>query len=258
MEVHLWIRLLLTGNRRRTGLSVSIVSRLSPCKWLAQTLRQTADDGRVDFDISSGARKLSKFFASDLHKQIDHENDEPPSFSPTSARVMSVPPPKLNIVIQVVGSRGDVQPFVSLGLKLQKFGHRVRLATHPTFQRFVEGSGLEFFSIGGDPAELMAYMVKNPGLMPRFGALRQGEIQRRRRAMRDIMLGCWHSCFETGDGLGDHTSTSAMGHNRSGSGSTRSKEPKPFVADAIIANPPSFAHVHCAEKLGIPLHLMFT
>ena len=32
----------------------------------------------------------------------------------------------------------------------------------------------------------------------------------------------------------------------------------PFVADAIIANPPSFAHVHCAERLGIPLHLMFT
>ncbi len=33
---------------------------------------------------------------------------------------------------------------------------------------------------------------------------------------------------------------------------------KPFVADAIIANPPSFAHIHCAERLGIPLHLMFT
>ena len=32
----------------------------------------------------------------------------------------------------------------------------------------------------------------------------------------------------------------------------------PFVADAIIANPPSFAHIHCAEALGIPLHLMFT
>ncbi|TQS37115.1 hypothetical protein Golomagni_02421 [Golovinomyces magnicellulatus] len=32
----------------------------------------------------------------------------------------------------------------------------------------------------------------------------------------------------------------------------------PFIADAIIANPPSFAHIHCAEKLGIPLHLMFT
>jgi sterol 3beta-glucosyltransferase len=32
----------------------------------------------------------------------------------------------------------------------------------------------------------------------------------------------------------------------------------PFVADAIIANPPSFAHIHCAEKLRIPLHIMFT
>jgi hypothetical protein len=36
------------------------------------------------------------------------------------------------------------------------------------------------------------------------------------------------------------------------------KDAKVFVADAIIANPPSFAHLHCAEKLGIPLHLMFT
>jgi len=32
----------------------------------------------------------------------------------------------------------------------------------------------------------------------------------------------------------------------------------PFVADAIIANPVSFAHVHIAERLGIPLHMMFT
>jgi hypothetical protein len=32
----------------------------------------------------------------------------------------------------------------------------------------------------------------------------------------------------------------------------------PKQADAIIANPPSFAHIHCAERLGVPLHLMFT
>jgi len=32
----------------------------------------------------------------------------------------------------------------------------------------------------------------------------------------------------------------------------------PFVADFIIANPPCIAHVHCAERLGIPLHLVFT
>ena len=32
---------------------------------------------------------------------------------------------------------------------------------------------------------------------------------------------------------------------------------RPFVADAIISNPVSYAHIHCAEALGIPLHLMF-
>ena len=28
-------------------------------------------------------------------------------------------------------------------------------------------------------------------------------------------------------------------------------------ADAIIANPPTYGHIHCAERLGVPLHLMF-
>ena len=31
----------------------------------------------------------------------------------------------------------------------------------------------------------------------------------------------------------------------------------PLVADAIIANPPSFGHIHVAEALEVPLHLMF-
>jgi hypothetical protein len=33
--------------------------------------------------------------------------------------------------------------------------------------------------------------------------------------------------------------------------------PRPFVADAIISNPVTYAHAHCAEALGIPLHFMF-
>jgi UDP:flavonoid glycosyltransferase YjiC (YdhE family) len=31
-----------------------------------------------------------------------------------------------------------------------------------------------------------------------------------------------------------------------------------ILASTIIANPPSFGHIHCAEKLQIPLHIMFT
>lgn len=60
-----------------------------------------------------------------------------------------------------------MQPFVALGKTLkEQYHHRVRLATHATFKGFVEENGLEFFNIGGDPAQLMAFMVKNPGLMP--------------------------------------------------------------------------------------------
>jgi hypothetical protein len=32
----------------------------------------------------------------------------------------------------------------------------------------------------------------------------------------------------------------------------------PFAADAIISNPPAFAHVHIAEALGLPLHMTFS
>lgn len=36
----------------------------------------------------------------------------------------------------------------------------MRLATHGTFREFVTEAGIEFFEIGGDPAELMSYMVR--------------------------------------------------------------------------------------------------
>lgn len=150
---------------------------------------------------------------------------------------------------------------MALGKTLKdQHGHRVRLATHPTFKGFVEENGLEFFSIGGDPAELMAFMVKNPGLMPGMDTLRSGDVGKRRRGIYEIVKGCWRSCIEIGDGLGpralgDSSSRTSLdsGIDTDGDIST-----KPFIADAIIANPPSFAGIHCAEKLGIPLHLMFT
>ena len=36
------------------------------------------------------------------------------------------------------------------------------------------------------------------------------------------------------------------------------KTGKTFDPDIIVANPPSFGHVHVAEKLGVPLHMVFT
>jgi hypothetical protein len=161
------------------------------------------------------------------------------------------PPPPLNIVIQIVGSRGDVQPFIALGLELKNtFGHRVRIATHAVFKDFVEEHELEFFNIGGNPEELMAFMVQNPGLLPSYEALRSGDVKQQRKNMYQILKGCWRACIEPGDGMN--------WNKRAKRPNGRDAQIRPFIADAIIANPPSFAHIHCAERLGIPLHLMFT
>jgi hypothetical protein len=188
-------------------------------------LIRPTDDGRIDVDLDSKLGRTLLRLAPPPPKYLLEPVE-------TNHRDWYI---KLNIVIQVVGSRGDVQPFIALGNELQKHGHRVRLATHNVFEGFVRESGLEFYPIGGDPAELMAYMVKNPGLIPNIKSLRQGDIQRKRSMVAEMLDGCWRSCVEPD--MGSHA---------------------PFVAEAIIANPPSFAHVHCAQALGIPVHVMFT
>lgn len=112
------------------------------------------------------------------------------------------PTPQLNIVIMVIGSRGDIQPFIKVGKLLkEQHGHRVRIATHPAFREFVESDcGLEFFSVGGDPSELMAFMVKNPGLIPSVETLRKGEVGRRRAQMAEMFEGFWRACTNSNDG----------------------------------------------------------
>jgi hypothetical protein len=229
-----------------------------------------ADDGRVNININQKTRRLSELLVPALKSQLslatEEENEPlPPGYIPPAlgGQPGQIPPPHLNVVIHVVGSRGDVQPFVALGKTLKStYGHRVRLATHPTFQSFVEENELEFFSIGGDPAELMAFMVKNPGLMPGFDSLKSGDIGKRRKGMEEIVLGCWRSCIEAGDGLGAPPRRSSIDDDRlsfeGGINMEASPSERPFIADVIIANPPSFAHIHIAEKLGIPLHMMFT
>lgn len=192
----------------------------------------STSDGRVDVHVGSRfSRNLERL----MSNQPSEQNQQTETIPPTTSPRPSTWDIKLNIVIQVVGSRGDVQPFIALGNELQKSGHRVRLATHAVFEQFVTDANLDFYPIGGDPVELMSYMVRNPGLIPGMKSLRTGDSQRKRAAIAEILDGCWQSCIEPDP----HSGT-------------------PFVADAIIANPPSFGHVHCAQALGVPVHLMFT
>ncbi|KAI9753342.1 MAG: hypothetical protein M4579_005200 [Chaenotheca gracillima] len=217
-------------------------------------------DGRLKISVSefTNSGYLAKALGSSLKHHLGPAPKHRKGSRGTSQRSASPDPneveggswsrPKLNILVMVIGSRGDIQPFLQIGKVLrEQYGHRVRIATHPAFKKFVENdSGLEFFSVGGDPAELMAFMVKNPGLLPSLSTVRAGEIGRRRDQMFDMFQGFWRACINSTDDETDLGNLKLIGTKL------------PFIADAIIANPPCFAHIHCAEKLGIPLHLMFT
>ncbi|KAI1758595.1 glycosyltransferase family 28 domain-containing protein [Hypoxylon sp. FL1150] len=203
---------------------------------LTQTSSRVNSDGRTTVQFHRSPRELANWFARLNDTAVARPGRKAFTRKCSNAsrdEKATASGPRLNIVIHIVGSRGDVQPFIPIAQLLSKppFGHRVRVCTHPVFKDFVESKGLEFFSLGGDPEALMAYMVKNPGLLPSRKAFIAGEISKRRREMSEIMHACWRSCVSASD---------------------------LFIADVIIANPPSMAHISCAEKLSIPLHMVFT
>jgi len=153
----------------------------------------------------------------------------------------SVPIPRMNVVMMVVGTRGDVQPFLALGQLLRAHGHRVRLATHAMYRPLVvEEAGLEFYPLGGDPLKLSAYMVKTSGRIFPFKLPDHEEmikdVPEQRAMLSEIILSTWPACSaaDPDDSL-----------------------KREFRADAIISNPPVYGHVHCAEALNVPLHIMF-
>lgn len=147
--------------------------------------------------------------------------------------IPSIPIPPLHILIMVVGTRGDVEPFVLLAHRLQKDGHRIRLATHETFRDYIVKSNIEFYPLAGDPVVLSKFMVKTQGFIIPTTKEAINEAPGHRLMLIDIMKSCWSACIQN-----DNDSFN-------------------FAPDAIISNPVTYGHVHCAEALGIPLHLMF-
>jgi vancomycin aglycone glucosyltransferase len=54
----------------------------------------------------------------------------------------------MRVLLSTIGSRGDVQPLVALGLELTRAGHQARLLVPPDFREWIESWGLEVTSIG--------------------------------------------------------------------------------------------------------------
>ncbi|XP_044482342.1 sterol 3-beta-glucosyltransferase UGT80A2-like isoform X2 [Mangifera indica] len=198
-----------------------------PFKKKLKCLKQLATvktDGTVQFEVPGDIKPQSLDFGAGV---VHNGSPDKETAEPTAVEDI----PTLQIVMLIVGTRGDVQPFVAIGKRLQEDGHRVRLATHSNFKDFVLSAGLEFFPLGGDPKVLAGYMVKNKGFLPSSSS----EIPIQRNQMKEIIFSLLPACTEPDP-----------------------ESHMPFEPDAIIANPPTYGHIHVAEALNVPLHMIFT
>ncbi|PQQ14864.1 sterol 3-beta-glucosyltransferase UGT80A2 isoform X1 [Prunus yedoensis var. nudiflora] len=218
----------LTHNQSLAAILAKLFDHRTPFRKKRKYINRLArvqNDGTVQFDVPGDIKPQQLDFGTG----VVHSEPCKPSSGETEAEVLDVRP--LQIVMLIVGTRGDVQPFVAIGKRLQEYGHRVRLATHANFKDFVLTAGLEFFPLGGDPKVLAGYMVKNKGFLPSGPS----EISIQRNQIKEIIFSLLPAC----------------------------KEPDPdsevpFKADAIISNPPAYGHSDVAEALKVPLHIFFT
>jgi len=144
--------------------------------------------------------------------------------------------PSLDIVILIAGTHGDVLPFIGFAHVLIDLGHRVRIGTHECHRSLVEShEGIHFCPLAGDPKELSAYMVKTGGSV--LGAATNIDLAKSNiKMVKEIIASTWSASTDLDPSIPIEN---------------------PFVADAIISNPPTMGHIHVAEVLGVPLHIMF-
>lgn len=123
----------------------------------------------------------------------------------------------MRIAILTLGSRGDVQPYVSLGAALKARGHQVRIVTGDGFDALISSAGLDYGRIGIDfqklieDPELKAALRSLPALIRAFRT--SGELVER------TFLDSWQAARD---------------------------------ADAIVYHPKMLAAPHIAERLGCP------
>lgn len=127
----------------------------------------------------------------------------------------------MRITILTLGSRGDVQPYLALGLGLQQAGHQVKLAAPANFASWISSYGIPFAPIRFDAQGF----VNSPEIQQS-----KGNIIRLLMTVRHIVGPLLAHVFD------DLWAASQD-------------------AEALLISPAAHGAYDCAQKLGIPLYV---
>ncbi|MGD9091469.1 MAG: glycosyltransferase [Anaerolineales bacterium] len=132
----------------------------------------------------------------------------------------------MNIFIVTAGSRGDVQPYVALGVGLKDAGHSVTICTCSSFESFITAHGLDYGYMNNDFIKLVDSEAGREAMESGgnvFGLLKTmvTMMKEAKAIIREMTKDAWKAALEA--------------------------EP-----DVVIFHPKALAGSHIAEKLGIP------
>jgi hypothetical protein len=129
-------------------------------------------------------------------------------------------------------------PFIDMAqIMKERYGHVVRIASHGDLRAPIEKAGLRFYPLGGNAQQMAGWgpsFSLKPAILLKLAA--NPNTVHKLVVMRAVSTSCINACT-----MPDPADAQA----------------EPFHADVVMANPMCLGHIHCAEGLGVPLHLFF-
>lgn len=216
----------------RDDCAVTLLQSIDTARYLRESMildqgeQELADEAIAERDALQQARlQINPEHDIKLPQQAPSLSDSSPTIlfdDPKASFLNFKPAQPMKVTCLTIGSRGDVQPYIALCKGLIAEGHKPRIATHLEFKSWIEGHGIEFAPVEGDPAELMRICIQNGTFTWAF--LREAN-SKFRGWLDELLVSAWTACQGS---------------------------------DLLIESPSAMAGIHIAEALGIPYFRAFT
>jgi UDP:flavonoid glycosyltransferase YjiC (YdhE family) len=99
----------------------------------------------------------------------------------------------MKITISTLGSRGDTQPYLALGVGLRQAGHRVTLVAPRSFTEWIQSYGVNAHLVRFNPQEVMQSLAKTKNPFQAMRAMREVMNTGVMEALDD----CWQAAQDT-------------------------------------------------------------